>query len=204
MSECKSRKKLMVIAKAKLPTRYGRFTVFAFCNEIDGKEHIAVVKGNVRGKSQVPLRIHSECLTGDVFRSLRCDCCAQLEAALKKIGKLKQGVVLYMRQEGRGIGLTNKIRAYSLQDKGLDTVQANHALGFPSDLRDYSAAAEMIKELGIKSIVLITNNPDKMKNLIKHKIKVTKRMPHEFGRTKYNKGYLRVKKKKMKHMLSEV
>lgn len=198
--DCKGRVK--IVATARLPTKYGKFSVVAFCNSIDGKEHVALVKGNARGKSLVPVRIHSECLTGDVFHSLRCDCRAQLEAALKKIAKLPRGVVLYMRQEGRGIGLMNKIRAYELQDKGMDTVQANIALGFPSDMRDYDVAAEMLRLLGIKSINLITNNPDKIQDLMAHGIRVVQRIPHEFGKQKYNKAYLAVKKSKMAHMLS--
>jgi 3,4-dihydroxy 2-butanone 4-phosphate synthase/GTP cyclohydrolase II len=149
----------------------------------------------------VPLRIHSECLTGDVFHSRRCDCNAQLQAALHKIGKMRRGVLLYMRQEGRGIGLVNKIRAYALQEKGLDTVEANHALGFPSDMRDYAVAAEMIRQLKIKSVALITNNPQKIADLQKHGVHVVSRVPHEFGRTKYNAHYLDIKKSKMGHIL---
>ncbi len=191
-----------IVATAKLPTKFGNFTIYAFCNNVDKKEHVALVRGDVKGKSNVPLRIHSECLTGDAFHSLRCDCNAQLEAALRKINRLPCGVVLYMRQEGRGIGLTNKIRAYSLQDRGYDTVQANEALGFPSDMRDYDVAAEMIRKLRIKSIGLITNNPDKIMDLVAHGVDVAKRIPHEFGKTKFNEGYLAVKKKKMHHLLS--
>lgn len=204
MGGSKCRGKVKIIARAKLPTQYGKFTVAAFCNSIDRKEHVAILKGSVEGKENVPLRIHSECLTGDVFHSLRCDCRAQLEAALQKISKLPRGVILYMRQEGRGIGLTNKIRAYELQDGGMDTVQANIALGFPSDMRDYDVAAEMVKVLGIKSVCLITNNPEKIGALLKYGVRVVKRIPHEFGRTKYNSAYLDVKKKKMRHMLLEV
>lgn len=198
-----SKKHVRIVAQAKLPTQYGKFTAVAFCNNVDGEEHIAIVKGMVQGKKQVPLRIHSECLTGDVFHSLRCDCRAQLEAALKKISKLPCGVVLYMRQEGRGIGLANKIRAYALQDRGYDTVQANIALGFPSDMRTYDVAAEMAKRLGIRSVALITNNPDKIINLIACGVNVERRIPHEFGKTKYNEGYLAVKKSKMAHLFSE-
>lgn len=189
-------------ATAKLPTKFGKFTIFAFCNDVDGKEHVALVKGGVKGKPLVPLRIHSECLTGDAFHSLRCDCNAQLEAALRKIAKMPCGVVLYMRQEGRGIGLANKIRAYALQDKGMDTVEANEALGFPSDMRDYVVAASMVRQLGIKSIALITNNPDKIMDLVAHGVNVVKRIPHEFGKTKFNEKYLKVKKRKMHHLLS--
>jgi len=202
-NDCKPEHKLEIVASAKLPTSYGRFTIYAFCNNMDKKEHVALVKGTVRGKKVVPLRIHSECLTGDVFHSLRCDCRAQLEAALKKIRKLPCGVVLYMRQEGRGIGLTNKIRAYALQDKGYDTVQANLKLGFPSDMRNYDVAAEMIKQLGIRSIALITNNPDKIDKLLNEEVDVVKRIPHEFGRNKYNTHYLDIKQSKMAHMLSK-
>ncbi len=191
-----------IVAKAKLPTQYGKFSVVAFCNDIDRKEHIAIIKGEVEGRQAVPVRMHSECLTGDVFLSLRCDCHAQLEAALRKIGRLPRGVVLYMRQEGRGIGLANKIRAYELQDRGYDTVQANLALGFPSDMRDYGVAAEMIRLLGIRSISLITNNPDKIDDLESHGVRVVRRIPHEFGRTRYNTAYLEVKKRKMSHLLS--
>jgi GTP cyclohydrolase II len=200
---CGSKKGTRIVAHARLPTQFGKFTIVAFCNNIDGKEHVALVNGNVRGKANVPVRIHSECLTGDVFHSLRCDCRAQLEAALRKIAKLPRGVVLYMRQEGRGIGLTNKIRAYELQDKeGLDTVEANLKLGFPSDMRDYGVAAEMLRLLGIRSIQLITNNPDKIEKLAKHGVRVERRIPHEFGKTKYNAAYLEVKRKKMRHLLS--
>ncbi|MEM2138257.1 MAG: GTP cyclohydrolase II [Candidatus Anstonellaceae archaeon] len=196
------RPNVKIEATAKLPTKFGKFTIFAFCNDVDGKEHVALVKGSVKGKALVPLRIHSECLTGDAFHSLRCDCNAQLEAALRKIAKLPAGVVLYMRQEGRGIGLINKIKAYALQDKGYDTVQANEALGFPSDMRDYDVAAEMIRKLGIRSVALITNNPDKIMDLVAHGVNVAKRVPHEFGKTKFNEAYLDVKKKKMHHLLS--
>ncbi|MFA6489541.1 MAG: GTP cyclohydrolase II [Candidatus Micrarchaeia archaeon] len=199
---CAKGKRVEIVAHAKLPTEFGKFTVYAFCNNIDGEEHVAIVKGDVKGKAVVPLRIHSECLTGDVFHSLRCDCHAQLVAAMQKFSKLPCGVILYLRQEGRGIGITNKIRAYALQDRGLDTVQANHALGFPSDMRTYDAAAEMVRELGIKSIALVTNNPAKMEDLRAHGVKIVKRVPHEFGKTKYNAGYLAVKKKKMRHLLS--
>lgn len=193
---------MQIVARAKLPTQFGRFTIYAFCNRIDGEEHVAIVKGAVKGKANVPLRMHSECLTGDVFHSLRCDCHAQLVAAMKKMGKMPRGVIIYLRQEGRGIGITNKIRAYELQDGGMDTVQANLALGLPADGRDYEAAAAMICELGIKSIALITNNPDKIGDLLRHGIKVVRRIPHEFGRQKYNTAYLDVKKRKMRHMLS--
>lgn len=194
--------KARIVATAAFPTEYGNFKLFAFCNT-DGKEHIAVVKGDVDGKKSVPMRMHSECLTGDVFHSLRCDCHAQLDAALKKISKLPRGVVLYLRQEGRGIGITNKIRAYALQDRGLDTIEANNALGFPSDMREYGAAAEMIRALGIRSIALITNNPDKIDALVENGIEVEARIPHEFGRTKYNAHYLDVKKRKMRHLLTK-
>jgi 3,4-dihydroxy 2-butanone 4-phosphate synthase/GTP cyclohydrolase II len=194
--------KMEVLATAKFPTGYGQFVIIAFCNKVDGKEHVAVVKGSVRGKSAVPIRMHSECLTGDVFHSLRCDCHAQLDLALRKISKMKCGVVLYLRQEGRGIGLTNKIRAYSLQDKGLDTIEANNALGFPSDMRDYSAAAEMIRSLGIKSVALITNNPDKIDELLLRGIDVVKRIPHETAITRHNAHYINTKRDKMRHMLS--
>ncbi len=194
--------RIRIIAQAKLPTKFGNFTVFAFCNSMDGQENVAIVKGNVRGGKCVLLRMHSECLTGDALHSLRCDCNAQLEAALRKIEKAGKGVVLYLRQEGRGIGLTNKIRAYALQDKGLDTVQANLALGLPADSRDYRAAAEMIRKLGIKSVNLITNNPDKIARLLQFGIRIAKRVPHEFGKTKYNKEYLKIKKDKMSHLLS--
>ena len=194
-----------MIAKADFPSQYGKFTIVAFRSDLGGRqEHIALVKGNVAGKSDVPVRMHSECLTGDVFHSLRCDCHAQLEAALEKIGRMPRGVILYMRQEGRGIGLGNKIRAYELQDKGMDTVEANHALGFPSDMRDYKEASIMLRLLKIKSVALITNNLDKIIDLRRHGTKVTRRIPHEFGRTKYNRAYLLVKKNKMGHILSEV
>lgn len=194
--------KMEIVAKAKLPTKFGSFTIFAFSKDAEGKEHVALVKGEVEGKVHVPVRIHSECLTGDAFHSLRCDCNAQLEAALRKINRMPCGVVLYMRQEGRGIGLANKVRAYALQDKGYDTVQANEALGFPSDMRDYAVAAAIIRKLGIKSVGLITNNPDKIIDMVAHGVNVMKRIPHEFGRTKYNEEYMKVKKKKMHHLLS--
>lgn len=200
--ECRHRMPIGIVAKAKLPTAYGRFKVYAFCNHIDNKEHVAIVKGNVRGRAKVPLRLHSECLTGDVFHSLRCDCNAQLEAALKKMHDMPRGVILYLRQEGRGIGITNKIRAYELQDRGRDTVQANLELGFPADMRNYKAAAGMIKEMGIKSVCLITNNPAKTDALLEYGIRVERRIPHEFGKQKYNSAYLEVKKRKMAHILS--
>ena len=201
---CAKGKRAGIVAHAKLPTEFGKFAIYAFCNTIDREEHVAIVKGGVKGKSMVPLRIHSECLTGDVFHSLRCDCHAQLVAAMRKFSKMPRGAILYLRQEGRGIGITNKIRAYALQDGGLDTVQANIALGFPSDMRDYDVAAEMIRELGIKSIALVTNNPAKIEDLRRHGVNVVKRIPHEFGKTKYNRAYLKVKKDKMSHMLHNV
>ncbi|MFK7930218.1 MAG: GTP cyclohydrolase II [Myxococcota bacterium] len=187
-------------ATASMPSRHGDFTVVAF-ESIDGKEHGAVIRGNVRGAKRVPVRIHSECFTGDVMGSLKCDCRDQLEAALDYIGEQETGVVIYMRQEGRGIGLVNKIRAYALQDAGLDTVEANLALGFLDDERTYDLAAQMIEELGISSVQLITNNPKKIEGLRSNGIDVEGRIPHRMPPNPHNVDYLRTKKRKSGHLL---
>jgi GTP cyclohydrolase II len=173
----------------------------AFENNRDGKEHVAITKGDVIGASDVPVRLHSECLTGDVMGSLRCDCRDQLEAALKKIGRMERGMLLYLRQEGRGIGLINKIRAYSLQDEGLDTVEANLALGFRDDERDYAVAAHMLMSLKIESVQLMTNNPKKINQLTQYGIKVTKRIPHIIEPNEHNRFYLETKAAKSGHLI---
>lgn len=196
----KTERLVRIGAQARMPSRFGSFTVVAF-DTVDGKEHGAVVHGDVRGRSDVPLRIHSECFTGDLMGSLRCDCRDQLEAALQRIGQEECGVVVYLRQEGRGIGLVNKIRAYALQDAGLDTVEANHALGFADDERSYELAAEMIEELGIESVRLITNNPNKVQGLIDNGVNVTGRIEHQMPANPHNVDYLRTKKEKSGHLL---
>ncbi len=190
-----------VVALAELPTRFGEFHIVAFENNKDGKEHIAITKGDVIGASDVPVRLHSECLTGDVMGSLRCDCRDQLEAALKKIGKMERGIVLYLRQEGRGIGLINKIRAYNLQDAGLDTVEANLALGFRDDERDYAVAAHMLMSLKVKSVQLMTNNPKKINQLTQYGINVNGRIPHIMEPNEHNRFYLETKAAKSGHLI---
>ncbi|MFA5105615.1 MAG: GTP cyclohydrolase II [Candidatus Micrarchaeia archaeon] len=200
--QCKNRKKhIERVAVAQLPTRFGKFKIHAFCNSIDWLEHAAIVKGEVSGKSRVPVRIHSECVTGDALGSVKCDCRDQLEASLKFLGRRKCGVLLYMRQEGRGIGLINKVRAYSLQDMGYDTVEANLKLGLPDDIRDYLVASEMIKLLGIKSIVLISNNPSKAADLKKHGITVAGMAKLVLPARKENLQYLKTKNRKMGHRI---
>jgi GTP cyclohydrolase II len=193
--------RVRIIAEAKLPSRFGDFTIVAFANNIDHKEHVAVVRGDVRGRADVPVRLHSECLTGDVLGSYRCDCRDQLEAALTYIGRQERGIVLYLRQEGRGIGLINKIRAYALQDGGLDTVEANHALGFPDDARDYTVAAEMLKALGVKSIQLLSNNPRKVQGLRDNGIAITRRLPLVERPNRHNRRYLETKARKSGHLI---
>ena len=188
-------------AIAELPSRFGDFHIVGFSNNQDDKEHVAIIKGEVVGAEDVPVRLHSECLTGDVIGSLRCDCRDQLEAALKKIGQMDKGIVLYLRQEGRGIGLTNKIRAYSLQDQGLDTVEANLALGFRDDERDYAIAAHMIQSLKVKSIRLMTNNPKKIAQLEQYGVKVNERIPHILPTNEHNLFYLQTKANKSGHMI---
>lgn len=192
---------LRIAAIADLPSRFGDFHIVSFWNNIDEKEHAAIVHGDVCDQEDVPVRVHSECLTGDALGSLRCDCRDQLEAALQKIGEIDKGIVLYMRQEGRGIGLVNKIRAYGLQDHGYDTVQANLALGFRDDERDYSAAAHMLASLKVKSIQLMTNNPRKIENLTIHGVKVNGRIPHIIPPNAYNRFYLETKADKSGHMI---
>lgn len=188
-------------AVADLPSRFGDFQVAAFHNNVDDKEHAAFIRGNVCGQEEVPVRLHSECLTGDAIGSLRCDCRDQLEVALERIGKMEKGILLYLRQEGRGIGLTNKIRAYSLQDRGLDTVDANLALGFPDDSRDYGVAAHMLRALDVRSIKLMTNNPRKVEGLRHHGIEITERVPHIMEPTEFNRGYLATKATKSGHLI---
>jgi len=186
---------------AELPTRFGKFQVVAFWNNRDGKEHAAFVHGDVTGAENVPVRLHSECLTGDAIGSLRCDCRDQLETALKTIGKMPNGILLYLRQEGRGIGFINKIRAYGLQDHGFDTVEANLALGFRDDEREYSVAAHMLESLKVKSICLMTNNPKKINELTALGVKITDRIPLIIPPNQYNEFYLRTKARKSGHMM---
>lgn len=188
-------------AVADLPTRFGFFHVVAFWNDRDHKEHIALVKGDVTNADDVLVRLHSECLTGDALGSLRCDCRDQLEAALVAISQAESGVLLYLRQEGRGIGLLNKLRAYGLQDYGYDTVEANLALGFRDDEREYSVAAHMLKSLKVRSIRLMTNNPAKLKALTQAGIKITQRVPHVIPPNAYNSFYLQTKVRRSGHLI---
>lgn len=190
-----------VAAVAELPTRAGHFQIVAFYNNRDAKEHIAMVRGDVVGASDVPTRLHSECLTGDVMGSLRCDCRDQLLEGLKLISNMERGILLYLRQEGRGIGLINKVRAYALQDEGLDTVEANLALGFRDDERDYAVAAHMLQSLDVGSVRLITNNPNKISQLTQYGISVTGRIPHVIPPNAHNRFYLETKARRSGHYI---
>jgi len=192
-----------LVASAQLPTPWGVFTMTGFKENATGKEHVSLSMGDISTDEPVLSRIHSECLTGDALFSLRCDCGFQLQAALQKIAKEGRGVLLYVRQEGRGIGLLNKIHAYHLQDNGADTVEANEALGFAPDLRDYSVCVEMLKQLSVKSLRLMTNNPRKLKAMEAHGIHIVERVPLEEGRNPYNEFYLHTKAGKLGHMLKE-
>jgi GTP cyclohydrolase II len=190
-----------IVAIADLPTRFGEYQVVAFWNDGVRRDHAAFVHGNVFERENVPVRIHSECLTGDAIGSLRCDCRDQLIASLEKIGHEEAGIVLYLRQEGRGIGFANKIRAYQLQDAGYDTVQANEALGFRPDERDYEVAAHMLGSLHVASISILTNNPEKLEDLQRHGVKIVRRIPLVVAPTSQNREYLETKRRKMGHLL---
>lgn len=189
------------VAQAKLPTPWGIFTIVGFEELATGKDHVAMVFGDINQQHPVLTRIHSECLTGDALFSLRCDCGFQLEAALKQIAKAGSGVLIYHRQEGRNIGLLNKIKAYALQDQGYDTVEANHQLGFAADERNFTLCADMLKLLGINEIKLLTNNPEKIRVLQQTGINIIERVPLEVGENPYNEHYLQTKAQKMGHIL---
>ncbi|MDR3071346.1 MAG: bifunctional 3,4-dihydroxy-2-butanone-4-phosphate synthase/GTP cyclohydrolase II [Endomicrobium sp.] len=200
----RTEKLIRTVVNVDFPSKFGEFKLILFEDTITKDSHIAIVKGDVKYKNNVLVRVHSSCETGDIFHSLRCDCGEQLEISLKAIEKNNQGVVLYMHQEGRGIGLVNKLKAYHLQEKGMDTVEANVALGFPSDLRDYGIGAQILFDLGVKSIKLMTNNPRKIVGLEGYGLKIAERVPVEICPTKSNKKYLKTKKKKLGHMLKVV
>jgi len=192
------------VAEAKLPTQYGEFLVKVYENTVDNKEHVALVKGEWKEDETILVRVHSECLTGDVFGSLRCDCGDQLHNAMRMIEKAGKGVLLYMRQEGRGIGLINKVKAYALQDKGLDTVDANIELGFKPDPRDYGIGAQILADLGVRKMKLITNNPTKRVGLLSYGLSVEELIPIEVDPNPINEKYLATKKHKMGHLLNKV
>ena len=192
---------LHTVARAELPTRYGRFTIHGFEGSGKNEEAIALVRGDVKGKSAPLVRVHSQCLTGDVLTSLRCDCRAQLELALQKIGRAPSGILLYLPQEGRGIGLMNKLRAYELQDGGMDTVEANESLGFAADARDYEFSAKILKQLGATRIRLLSNNPEKVRQLQQAGIRVVERVPCQPRISRISRSYLATKKSKMGHLL---
>jgi GTP cyclohydrolase II len=195
---------LQIVARAALATRFGRFTIYGFRGNGEQEEAVALVRGKMNGKTAPLVRVHSQCLTGDVLTSLRCDCRAQLELSLKKIGVAASGVLLYLPQEGRGIGLMNKLRAYELQDQGMDTVEANEKLGFAADARDYNFPAQILKKLGATRIRLLSNNPEKVRQLESSGIKVVERVPCQPRVSKISRAYLKTKKRKMGHLLDGV
>ena len=189
------------VVETKMPTRYGDFKMFGFINKLNGEHHVALVKGEINEKNEVLTRVHSECLTGDALGSKRCDCGEQYDAAMKRIAEEGCGILLYMRQEGRGIGLINKLKAYSLQDKGFDTVEANEMLGFPADMRSYDVAAAILKDLGVSKVNLMTNNPRKIDGLERYGIEIVNRVPIKMNHNEKNEFYLQTKKEKLGHIL---
>jgi len=189
------------VAEAKMPTKFGEFKVFGYRNLLDDKEHLALVKGDIENAENVLVRVHSECATGDVFSSLRCDCGEQLHMAMKRVQEEEAGVVLYLRQEGRGIGLVHKIKAYKLQDEGLDTVEANQELGYPADLRDYGIGVQILKDLGLTTIRILTNNPKKIVGIEGYGMEITEQLPLTVEPNEHNVRYLQTKKEKMGHLL---
>jgi len=195
---------LKMAAHAELPTRYGRFTIYGFEGRGPLEEAVALVRGNLKGRTAPLVRVHSQCLTGDVLTSLRCDCRAQLELSLKTIGQAPSGILLYLPQEGRGIGLMNKLRAYELQDGGMDTVEANEKLGFAADARDYDFSAQVLKKLGATKIRLLSNNPEKVRQLERSGIQVVERVPCQPRVSKTSRAYLKTKKRKMGHLLKGI